>query len=1284
MKDKLLFKVSVKNVVLIIFFVALNTGLFFTAKNVEMPFWLDTVGTMAAAMELGPAAGVITGLGTSACETLLNGNPYVYSIVAVTVALITGLLMPSPRKRRYDRLFVVSTALLAGLVSAIICMPLNLSFNDGATGNLWGNALKAMLERSVSSQNFNSFAAEAFVDLPDRVVSMFAALALLWLLRPLLDYTGSKDDQSKKGKGGRAAAGAAAVLFALSAVGLPEIQAEAVDFSTDYEAVTYSSKDGIFNSSVNAVTQTPDGFLWVGTYSGLYMYDGIRFIEAHVHEKIWTVKELMVDSRGRLWIGTNDSGVVCFDLSDRSTALYGKEKGLESESIRSICEDNAGNVYVGTALSVSRIDPAGKVKTYSEWKDIINVQSLTALDDGSVAGVSNSGVMFLMKNDMLLYTVTCPETGTDYRYAAKHGDVIYVGTTTSEIDKFTVSDEKLKKTGQLMLPGAEYCNRIRYDDANAGMFYCCEKGCGFIDCATDTCFDMTSPGYNGAVSDVCIDDQGNVWFASSKQGLMKYSKTPFRNLFNLAKLSEDVVNAVMKDGDLIYIGTDNGLYILDLKTNSLADTDAVQMLKGERIRNIFKDSKGSIWISTYSQHGLVRIDPGSKPVCVSAENPDLDGRKFRSVIELSDGRILAATNTGMTFLENGTSTLSLSDSDGLNNHYILSMLEREDGAVLAASDGDGIYIIKNDKVAGHIGAEEGLDTAVVLRIVKCTGGYLYVTSNGIFYDSGENVRRLKNFPYTNNYDIMISENGNCYITSSAGLFIVSEEKLLEDGEYSCTLLNDSWGLNTTFTANSWNIMENGMLYLCCTDGLREISAEDHSRANTDYQLHLEFIEADGTVFSGEDGKWVIPSETRRILINIAVNNFSLSNPRIHYFLDGTDDNGITCYQNEITPLSYTNLSYGKYDLHICVLDNLTGEVLKEEIIPIEKQAVMYEYWYFILYLMFIIFQLVSYLLWVFISFNRRALRIRRLQREISTDPMTGLLNKAGSVKALEKACSEETGVLMMIDLDSFKLVNDIYGHEMGDRILIRFAELITEALGEESIRGRMGGDEFVGFLKNGTEEDTEQAARFLNRELVISAKKFMGEDMNIPIGTSIGAVKVPSDGTDFHELFKLADKALYNVKQNGKHGCSFYRKSAGSENAESACSGELSQIIQIIGERNEGKGAYSVSFDKLQVIYKYLCRSSKLNTSASAIVRFMFNGGEKPSDSILDSFEDHLIVGLKKNDVVSRYNGSLYVLMNDLTSSDAQKVSARLSETWERPSDAGETGVDFELQTIGG
>ena len=818
MKKRLLFELNIKNIILIIVFSALNVGLFFLSKYLQLPFWLDTIGTMAAAVELGAAAGVLSAVGSSAAVWLISGNSLVYCFAAIMTAVIVGLFMTGNKLK--DKLFTVSIALLTGVVSTAICIPINFALNNGSTGNVWGDALKDMLDMNVSSEWFNTIAAEAFVDLPDRVVSIFAAFFILRIIRA---FPGEKH-----GKASKITAGAAAIVLALCSVTAASvnIRAEAQGFDIDYETVVYSSKDGLSNSSVNAVAQTNDGYLWVGTYAGLYMYDGIKFDEAKIHESIRTVKELFVDSKGRLWIGSNDSGIVCYDPADGSSKLFNTANGLDSDSIRAICEGSDGCIYVGTALSFSKITPDDVVKTYNEWKNVVHVQSLVSFDDGVIVGVTNGGTLFLEKNDLLISTEKCSTEGSDFRVAAKTGNILYVGTSTAYVEKFNVNGEKLEKLGRFMLGNSEYCNRLRYDASSGGMFYCCENGLGFIDCSSDTATDLTISDYNGAVSDVCVDEQGNVWFASSKHGLMKYSKTPFKNLFNSAKLPAKVVNAVLKDADKLYVGTDSGLVLIDSKNNRTIENDVTKLLKEDRIRNIFKDSKGNIWISTYGQNGLVRIAVNGKPECISSKYEELSGMKFRSVTELSDGRILIASNMGLTFLRDGRPELLLSDSDGLNNRYILSMIERDDGAVLAASDGDGIYIIKNDKVAGHIGAEEGLETAVILRIVPCKGGYLYVSSNGLYYDEGGKVRRLKNFPYSNNYDILISDSGSCYITSSAGLFIVSEEKLIEDKQYACTLLNESWGLNTTFTANSWNIMDGGYLCLCCTDGVRMISADN--------------------------------------------------------------------------------------------------------------------------------------------------------------------------------------------------------------------------------------------------------------------------------------------------------------------------------------------------------------------------------------------------------------------------------------------------------------------------
>ncbi len=86
-------------------------------------------------------------------------------------------------------------------------------------------------------------------------------------------------------------------------------------------------------------------------------------------------------------------------------------------------------------------------------------------------------------------------------------------------------------------------------------------------------------------------------------------------------------------------------------------------------------------------------------------------------------------------------------------------------------------------------------------------------------------------------------------------------------------------------------------------------------------------------------------------------------------------------------------------------------------------------------------------------------RMQGLREAAENDPMTGLYNKATSALKISEILKDGNGILMMIDLDSFKLVNDIYGHGKGDLILIKFAELLRNVMRSTDIIGRVGGDE---------------------------------------------------------------------------------------------------------------------------------------------------------------------------------------------------------------------------------
>ena len=297
-------------------------------------------------------------------------------------------------------------------------------------------------------------------------------------------------------------------------------------------------------------------------------------------------------------------------------------------------------------------------------------------------------------------------------------------------------------------------------------------------------------------------------------------------------------------------------------------------------------------------------------------------------------------------------------------------------------------------------------------------------------------------------------------------------------------------------------------------------------------------------------------------------------------------------------------------------------------------------------------------------------KILGLKQAATIDPMTGLLNKAAAQRELTKLCSTKHGVLMMIDLDSFKLVNDLYGHAMGDKILIAFADILRHAFRSCDLLGRMGGDEFIAFCA-GTHDEAELSSKVaqINDELVDVAKRLMGDDMNIPLGTSVGCVFVPDAGNDFAALNPKADKALYNVKQNGKHGCAFYHEAGQVE--QPAVARNISGMQMILGERNKAAGAYVVEFEQFKAIYRLAVR---LVDNYQKGIQFLQITIDEPSAA--DEFVEVLSKSLRRSDCVTQHGGNqFFVLLMESTSDDAEIVKRRVMERWARP-------LQFESSTI--
>nr|WP_315428323.1 diguanylate cyclase [uncultured Albidiferax sp.] len=154
-----------------------------------------------------------------------------------------------------------------------------------------------------------------------------------------------------------------------------------------------------------------------------------------------------------------------------------------------------------------------------------------------------------------------------------------------------------------------------------------------------------------------------------------------------------------------------------------------------------------------------------------------------------------------------------------------------------------------------------------------------------------------------------------------------------------------------------------------------------------------------------------------------------------------------------------------------------------------------------------------------------------------TDPLTGLPNRRGLSAALTAAlphCSIDRIVaIFVLDLDGFKPVNDQYGHDVGDELLIAVADRLQQLMRHNDVVARLGGDEFV-VMAGGLHRDEQ--AQELGQELLDAFREpFQLREQCCQVGMTIGYALAPHDGSDALTLIKRADAAMYLGKQEGKH-----------------------------------------------------------------------------------------------------------------------------------------------------
>lgn len=739
--------------------------------------------------------------------------------------------------------------------------------------------------------------------------------------------------------------------------------------NVSYTSEIYDATNGLPTSDANFILGSREGYIYIGGYSGIIKYDGTTFERLDTSGGLTSGRGLFEDSKGRIWVGTNDNGVVVIDGDETIHLTY--ENGLPSSSIRVFTEDKFGDVYISTTAGVCYADENLDIHVINDSR--INEERVLKLDTdlaGRVYGQTYTGIIFSIYDHKVSDVYRSEDLGSEKittilvdplrsgkLYFGTEGSAIYYGSfgdPFSKMEKIDISP--VKNTHWLSYD----CGRIWISSTTA---------LGYID-TTDKFHLVSGLPMDSAIEMTTSDYQGNLWVASSTQGVMKVVTNNFVNMTWNAGLPDMVTNTACVYGDDLYVGTDQGLYVIN-RFGEVVENNLTEFIGDSRIRCIKNDEAGNLWVATFTNDvGLVCLTRGGEIKSFTEKN-GMPSNQTRCIALGDRGLVLVGTNGGLAIFKDGTLVSTFTQSSGIKNTVLLTVCETDDEEILAGTDGDGIYVFKRNREIRRIGREDGLTSDVIMRIAKddYRGVYWIVTSNSIQYLEDGVVHQVTSFPYNNNYDLYFDDSEYMWIVSSYGLYKVKAEEMLYDRVSDYRLYTIANGLPGTPTSNSYGTSDNfGNLYIPGRTGICRVNINTFSEELIPVIVSLSSVYVDDVrIFPDENGVYNLPTSDGRIRITPSVMDYSLQNPLVKVFLDEREEDGIVVPFSNLSDLEYTGLKYGDYKLHIQVYDSNGQTLISDSSYHLVKKGQITERPVFKIILIIIVALISGFIAWQIIK-----------------------------------------------------------------------------------------------------------------------------------------------------------------------------------------------------------------------------------------------------------------------------------------------------------------------------
>jgi ligand-binding sensor domain-containing protein/signal transduction histidine kinase len=547
-----------------------------------------------------------------------------------------------------------------------------------------------------------------------------------------------------------------------------------LDHSTfQYTSHTWQTGDGLPHNLVQAIAQTRDGYLWVGTAEGLARFDGMNFttFDAKNTQEIRnsSITALCADRQGTLWIGTDGGGLVL--LRGGAFSHYSKTNGLAGDIVSAIHEGADGSLWIGTTTGMSRYKN-NQFKTYTKRNGLSSdiVRSIYEDHDGDIWIATGEGLNRL-RGDEIMDSFKMPnglpndsvrgiyqDRGGRIWIGSNNGMLWYnsrwVGSFFAYNTRYGLSDTFVSAIredheGNLWVGTYSGLNRFRegrffnelnnedkpFDKVNA-LFEDRENNLwvgsreGLIRLTPKRFFTQTKQqglSHNNIMS-VREDRSGSFWVGTWGGGLDQLKDGRVTIYATTNGFSRDLIlsSCEGRDGSL-WFGADFDGGLTRYKDGKFTHYTWKDGLINAALRVIHEDRSGNLWIGTSS--GLSCLQDG-KFTRYTVED-HLAGDEIRDICEDHEGNLWFGTDAGLSRLKNGHFT-NFTMQAGLSDNTITALHEDQAGNLWIGTGSGGLNRYSNGRLTAYT-TQQGLFSDEILEILEDDQGWLWMScSQGVF------------------------------------------------------------------------------------------------------------------------------------------------------------------------------------------------------------------------------------------------------------------------------------------------------------------------------------------------------------------------------------------------------------------------------------------------------------------------------------------------------------------------------------------------------------------------